>query len=787
MACPVWALVRGLEYALDPNGDGITDDSVDVINISLGIPFLSPFYNFVASTLETVAIEYGVLPVISAGNSGNVPYVLGGLSGSPSSISVGATGHPDTIDKGVIALYSSRGPGENSMMKPDIVAPSGLTLAAVGTGIYRYRSIQGTSFSAPLVAGAAAVVMARCPECGPFAIKAILMNNANRGTRYYNNTETLSPITLSGAGEMQVDKALDADMWAYSVQDVQPSISLGLVNAASSMSFTRTIKVINLSDNPKSLSVSSIVRHPNHPYLGAMQIAFNTTTLELPGACNSEAYVEVTFFIDASRAPPNHMTSGGAASFNPVNLDMHELGGHIVLLSLDDSKDISLPFVAIVRQASNVTVVNPVIPNFDSGPVDAWVGLSNNGAGTAQIDAFQLLLVSGDDAETSESGESISPNDFRYVGYRVLDVGRPGCTHLVEFAFHTWEAKGGRLVTEIYGVDIDVDGDKQGDKFLFNSGLAYECLVVDDLTEAATCVGMPPDHSTSSSNTVIRACSEELGITGFEGQLGIRFEAVSFTSEGDIIPTDASSLDETAFIMVDFPRPALRAPSYDILPGQSIEIIQVDGKTTGTYDEAPLGLMLVTNAFRSPTSTGAATSSTEAIVLLRDGLNRERLPTELTPDILVFPPAENLGGPGCSWQLVDEACDGGALGNTDMDININDVLESPIAQEDSVLNPVMPMRGFELTHNGIDDDGISDICTPVEVPRAPVVISVQSASASPGAIDAGTNATGRGGHSMGGTSTSSFEAESSRSGALPSVSLVFVGIVSVLMVYCHAM
>lgn len=124
----------------------------------------------------------------------------------------------------------------------------GLSLAAAGTGVYRYRGIKGTSFSAPSVAGAAALVMQRCSECSPFAIKSLLMNNADRGTKYHNSFAELSPVTLSGAGGIQVHKALQAVVSAYSVEDVQPSLSLGMIDAATDVIIRRTIKVFNLSN-----------------------------------------------------------------------------------------------------------------------------------------------------------------------------------------------------------------------------------------------------------------------------------------------------------------------------------------------------------------------------------------------------------------------------------------------------------------------------------------------------------------------------------------------------------
>jgi len=720
MTCPVFSIINGLEFALDPNRDGQLDDKVDIINLSLGIPFVSPFYNFVASALEkTYAL--GVLPVVAAGNSGNIPYIMGGLSGSPNSISVGATGHPDSSDAGVMAEYSSRGPGESNMMKPDIVAPSGLTLAAAGTGYLRYRSIQGTSFSAPLVAGAAAVVMERCPDCSPFAIKALLMNNANRDIRYVSTSEELSPATLSGAGEMQIDKTLEADFWAYAVEDVQPSMSLGLINAIADVTIRKTIKVTNLSGRALTLDVSYQMRDPSSRYADALTVELETPVVELTGDCGSEASVEVVFKIDASKAPPNHMTSTGRAGFDARRLDVNELGGHIILSDATANKDISLPFVGIVRQASDVTIDDPVIRDVSSDkPTSLNLGLVNNGAGTAQIDAFELVGVSGDDVESS-FGDAIAPNDIRYVGYRVLPVGIYGCSHLLEFAFNTWERKNGRLVTEIYGVELDVDGDGVGDLFLYNSGLATENFVVDLRVGRESCTGMPPDHSTSSATTVLRACSEALGIEDFVGNLGLRFEAISFSDQGEVVTTDSST---EIFTPVTFPKPRLSAPSYDINPGEGLGTLEVDG----TLDDSPgfsqkaMGLMLVTNSFRTSNSTGASTPETEAVILLQEDFDFSRLPQEITMDGVQFPQAENLRGPACSWKNVDTNCEAIVLDNNNdanTDIDTTDTLESPIEEGDSILNPILPMA-ISIAQTTIDERQSIIRCEPVPVPRAKV-------------------------------------------------------------------
>ena len=74
-SCSGIALLQGVDFALDPNGDGDTRDAVDVINMSLGSSYgqieddLTPASNN--------AVRLGVVVVASAGNSANQPYIVG--------------------------------------------------------------------------------------------------------------------------------------------------------------------------------------------------------------------------------------------------------------------------------------------------------------------------------------------------------------------------------------------------------------------------------------------------------------------------------------------------------------------------------------------------------------------------------------------------------------------------------------------------------------------------------------------------------------------------------------
>jgi subtilisin family serine protease len=91
-SCSGIALLQGVDYALDPNGDGSIDDAVDVINMSLGSSYGQKEDDL--SLASANAVKAGVVVVASAGNSADRPYILGSPSSTPEVISVAQTQVP---------------------------------------------------------------------------------------------------------------------------------------------------------------------------------------------------------------------------------------------------------------------------------------------------------------------------------------------------------------------------------------------------------------------------------------------------------------------------------------------------------------------------------------------------------------------------------------------------------------------------------------------------------------------------------------------------------------------
>ena len=123
-----------------------------------------------------IASELGVLCVNSAGNEGNDPwYHIITPADADSVLSVGAVDAND-----VIANFSSRGPTFDGRIKPEVCARGVSTYCVRSNTENIYRNASGTSFSAPLAAGAAAVIMSANPEWTNMQVREAIMMTASQ-------------------------------------------------------------------------------------------------------------------------------------------------------------------------------------------------------------------------------------------------------------------------------------------------------------------------------------------------------------------------------------------------------------------------------------------------------------------------------------------------------------------------------------------------------------------------------------------------------------------------------
>jgi len=125
-SCSGIALIQGMEFAVDPNGDGRFNDRVDIINMSLGASYGQPFDDDLSTAVDN-ATTLGVLTVASAGNSADKPYANGTPSSAPTALSVAQTAVPS----GFLPLMQILAPASIVGNFPAVFQPWSAPLASV--------------------------------------------------------------------------------------------------------------------------------------------------------------------------------------------------------------------------------------------------------------------------------------------------------------------------------------------------------------------------------------------------------------------------------------------------------------------------------------------------------------------------------------------------------------------------------------------------------------------------------------------------------------------------------
>lgn len=172
--------VAGIEW-LDTFG-------VDVVSSSLGyidwFTFPDMNGNTAACTIAAdLAVGKGIVVCNSAGNERGTSWnhVVAPADGD-SVITAGAV-----TSSGAIASFSSPGPTYDGRIKPDVCAlGSSNHVASTGT-VAGYTTASGTSFSCPLTAGVAALVLSRVPTLTPLQVREAMRATASRAATPNND------------------------------------------------------------------------------------------------------------------------------------------------------------------------------------------------------------------------------------------------------------------------------------------------------------------------------------------------------------------------------------------------------------------------------------------------------------------------------------------------------------------------------------------------------------------------------------------------------------------------
>jgi serine protease AprX len=182
---------------LDENGNGSTSDILStvqwiienkevyktrIINFSLGAIAQYKERRDPLVKAANRAIDNNLIVIAAVGNSGPMRNTILSPATGRYIISVGAANDRSNIyvENETIAEFSSRGPTLDRIRKPDLIAPGVDIMSLSNKNLGGYTTLSGTSMAAPIISGAAALLLNENPNYNHFDIKKKLLNSCSR-------------------------------------------------------------------------------------------------------------------------------------------------------------------------------------------------------------------------------------------------------------------------------------------------------------------------------------------------------------------------------------------------------------------------------------------------------------------------------------------------------------------------------------------------------------------------------------------------------------------------------
>ncbi len=200
--------------------------NIRILNLSINSAVAASYHDSPMNAAAEILWFNGVVVITAAGNSGNnnsIDTIKAAPANDPFFITVGATNEKQTVDRAddVITTYSAAGWTLDNHSKPEIYAPGQdiistlpnnstwknlypertITIDGRGTIKYRYFRASGTSMSAPMVSGAAALLLQKEPGLTPDQVKYRLITASGtiQGKPYLDVKKALTTATTASS------------------------------------------------------------------------------------------------------------------------------------------------------------------------------------------------------------------------------------------------------------------------------------------------------------------------------------------------------------------------------------------------------------------------------------------------------------------------------------------------------------------------------------------------------------------------------------------------------------
>jgi minor extracellular serine protease Vpr len=411
---------------------------------------------------------------------------------------------------GSMVASSSRGPSNSlDAIKPDIGAPGASISAIAGSGTGT-EAFGGTSGAAPMVAGAAALLLSTDPSMDPLTVKGRLVGTGE--TSIYTNPATqpgvLAPISRIGGGEVRADKAAAVSTIAFDRKSGQPNLSFGFLAVSEPTTIQRALTIRNLSGVARTYTLTPTFRYADDQASGAVTPSLGRNSIRI--GAGGEATVQLRLAIDPARLPTWPFTFSASSHGTGALLNGPEFDGYLVVSGGGD--EIQVPWHVLPRASAAVSA-GPVAKLASGG---SSVRVANQGAIDGDWSAFALTGTSGriPPGQTPGPGDNLAAIDLKAVGVRSLPV----LGGLLQFAINTWDERSHPAYPAGFEIQIDSNLDGAPDVFVYNAentGFAAsgQTLVVVQRATGQQFIRFFVDADLNSSNRVFTTLLSDLGLT----------------------------------------------------------------------------------------------------------------------------------------------------------------------------------------------------------------------------------------------------------------------------------
>ncbi|NOQ44917.1 MAG: S8 family serine peptidase, partial [Nitrosopumilus sp.] len=277
-----------------------------------------------------------------------------------------------------VAHFSSRGPVSPFYIKPDIVAPGAYINTTQNNGGYNFTS--GTSYAAPHVSGAAALLIQKNPGIHHHEIKSLLLTTVEPVSDAYGLEFSLND---AGTGRLNIARAIDATLVIQ-----PPHFVLNISSDAPKAAQVLELKSLNGSlenievsfEGPEFLQFSNVLEGNNLQIrINALEEKFGDHEGKIIVNQNEDRYV-IPFLLHFTEGSISVSQENGKLNFEIFHPESWSFAKISVTNSKDGSTDITS---ATPGQIVSMNV-------YENG--EYWVE-SKIRVGEESLDAFNIIEV----------------------------------------------------------------------------------------------------------------------------------------------------------------------------------------------------------------------------------------------------------------------------------------------------------------------------------------------------------------------------------------------------------